>query len=166
MQLDFTGLSGIPSTQSGTAEPMAGAGKLQMQADQNAATKAQAAEVYRLHQDATKRAELLVTDIRKGILSGSSIYTLFIQALQAVELCTGESGLSQQAEEDLVAVYGKALGEPEPLEMELQNILHRLEKLNAALLDADADAAERIRRAIRQHERERDSIQKRLERDR
>lgn len=165
MELDFTALSGIAGSQSGEREAERGAGRLQLQADNNAAAIERAAEVYRLHQEATKRAELLVTDIRNGILSGKSIYSLFLQAMQAVELCTGEAGLSTQAEADLVAIYGKALGEPAPMEMELQHILQRLERLNAALLDADADAAERIRRAIRQHERERDSIRRRLERD-
>lgn len=163
MELDFTGLSGIPVAEAST--PAQGAGKLQRIADKAQGDKEAAAEVYKQHQTATIRAGQLVTEIRKGILSGHSVYDLLLKAIKAIELSTGESGLAAQAEADIIAVYGYALGERQPLQMELANVENRLQKLSAAAAAADAAAAERIRRAIREHERERDSIIKRMERD-
>ena len=124
-----------------------------------------AAEVYKQHHQATIQIGQLVTEIRKGILSGENVYELLIKALKAIELTTGEIGLATHAEEDILAIYGYAFGESLPLQMELTNVERRLQNLTLAASSGQVSDADSIRRAISEHERLRDNLKKRIQQE-
>lgn len=130
-----------------------GLGALQRKADQNKAQIDHSLEVYRKYQENTVKSGQLQTDILKGATAGESIYTLFLKAVQAISLMTSNPLFYSQLQEDIVAIYGAGLLEPEPLKMELEAVEGRLRKLREASTRGEPDYNQRnIARAIQAHE--------------
>lgn len=66
---------------------------------------------------------------------------------------TSNSVFYSQTEEDLKAIYGRGLQEKPPLQMELEEVQERLQRLREAEKREQAsDSKERIQRAIQAHE--------------
>lgn len=127
---------------------------LQRQADANKAERERALAVYKEYQSNTKISEQLQIDILNGAMLGENIYSLFLKAVQAISLMTSNRAFYNQLNDDIRAIYGVGLSELKPLELELEEVEKRLEKLReASKIGAEpADNLQRIGRAIQAHE--------------
>lgn len=92
--------------------------------------------------------------ILKQLRAGESIYSLFLQAMKALSLLTGEEITYTVAEKELKAVYGYGLEAPDVLQTLLSEAGERLKKLEAAEQaekDKTTDEYKRICGAIAAH---------------
>lgn len=92
------------------------------------------------------------TAITKGLLNGESPYRLLLQAIKCISEMTGDKPFYTENYDTVKSVYGEGLIETTPLEIELEEVRNRLEKLTRAELPQD----DRRIRAIKAH-RERES---------
>ena len=138
----------------GLTEGLQGIPILQRQADANKAEKERALAVYREYQKNIKLSGQLQTDILKGAKRGEDIYSLFLKAVQAISLMTSNTVFYNQLNDDIRAIYGAGLSEPQPLKLELEEVQTRLEKLREASKreTEPADSLQRIEKAIQAHE--------------
>ena len=126
--------------------------RLQRKIDKKHDEKAEITAICREYHENTKVTGALRTDILKGIAAGENIYKLFLLAAEAIARATNDPGYYGMIEKNLIAIYGEGLGEPGAVEVELEQVQGRLNKLMAAEAQADnEDAAQRIRRAIEAH---------------
>lgn len=127
--------------------------KLYLDAQREREDHQRSLEVYRRYQENTKTSEQLQTAILKGLKAGEDVYSLFLQAAKAISLMTSNSLFYSQAEADLIAIYGRGLQQKPPLQMELEEVQERLQRLREAEKREQAsDSKERIHRAIQAHE--------------
>jgi len=111
-----------------------------------------AREIYKIHQESTKRSSQLQSEILKGVQAGENIHRLFLKAVEALSLATGNGLLFRQIKEDLIAIYGQGLQEKPALAIELEEVQTRLQRLTEAEQKTeDTDSKERIKRAIKAH---------------
>lgn len=138
--------------------------KLQRQADNNAADQERAAAAYKQYQDNIKAAGQLTTDIIKGLNTGQDIHDLFLMAVRAISCMTSDNYIYSHAEETIKTVYGVALGQYKPLQMELAAVEERLNNLEEAVLWVDQpDEKQRIENAIKWHRQRQTEIKEKLE---
>lgn len=124
-------------------------------------------EIYRTYQENIKTSSQLQTEILKGIKAGESVYSLFLKAAKAISLMTSNSLFYSQTEADTIAIYGEGLLEKAPLQKQLTDTQQRLQRLREALnREIEADAKERIRRAIKAHEAKIADLESLIERER
>lgn len=110
-------------------------------------------EMYGTYQRNIKASSQLQTEILKGLKAGEDVYTLFLKAAKAISLMTSTDLFYTQTEEDLKAIYGVGLQEKPPLQIELDSVQKRLQKLREAeKRENDSDSKNRIRGAIKAHE--------------
>lgn len=98
----------------------------------------------------------LKAEILKQLRAGEDIHSLFLQAMKAISLLTGEKITYTVAEKELKAVYGYGLEQPPVLQTLLDETETRLNKLRAAAqeeINKDTDDYKRITGAIAAHER-------------
>ena len=112
--------------------------------------RARLREMYATYQENIKLSGSLRADILKGIQRGQEPLALLLKAVECISLMTGDTVIHTQAKEDILAIYGWGLGEPEPLHTELKNAYNRLERLKRATVPPEEEA--RLQRAIRSHE--------------
>lgn len=137
----------------GLTEGLEGMAPLQRQADAQKAELERAGAVYREYQSNIKASSQLQTEILKGLQRGEDIYTLFLKAVKAISLMTSNKPFYTQSEGDLIAIYGKGLQQSKPLELELEQLQGRLQRLrDARSREPEADSRARIERAIKAHE--------------
>lgn len=123
---------------------------LQAEREREAADRAAAA--FREIEQNRRRSEALQAEILKGTRSGGNIYRLFLTAAEAIAEMTRNRYFFDQVQGDILQIYGRGLGEPEPLQIELdrtQGQLHHLQ--DAQERETDTDSRERIAAAIRAH---------------
>lgn len=113
---------------------------------------ARAADVYKDHQENTIRTREMQAAILKGLKQGEPVPALFLKAAEAISRMTGNREFYQQAEADLLTIYGFALQEPEAAAIEADKIRQRLHRLEQAA-EQTKDDRERgnIAAAIRAH---------------
>lgn len=163
-ELDFTWMNTEAPTEqnkgTGSTEELGGTGKLQRIADQNQSENARAADILKRYQDNIKRTTKLRSDITKGLQNGADIYSLFLQAIEALSLCISDNSFYDRSRSLLTSVYGAALREETPLELERDAVAGRLEKLRAAAGSCtDEQTLHNIRAAIAAHERKLSELQ-------
>ena len=175
--LDFTGLFSQEEAAESPVEPLLGAGainnpiepqkpvqgqinglereqakQLFLQATREQEDHRRSLEVYRTYQENIKTSSTLQTQILKGLKAGEDVYSLFLKAAKAISLMTSNSVFYSQTEEDLKAIYGRGLQEKPPLQIELEEVQGRLQKLTEAeKREKDSNSKERIQRAIQAH---------------
>lgn len=175
--LDFTGLFSQEESAESPVEPLLGAGainnpiepqkpvqgqinglereqakQLFLQATREQEDHRRSLEVYRTYQENIKTSSTLQTQILKGLKAGEDVYSLFLKAAKAISLMTSNSVFYSQTEEDLKAIYGRGLQEKPPLQIELEEVQGRLQKLTEAeKREKDSNSKERIQRAIQAH---------------
>jgi len=175
--LDFTGLFSQEEAPESPVEPLLGAGainnpiepqkpvqgqinglereqakQLFLQASREQEDHRRSLEVYRTYQENIKTSSTLQTQILKGLKAGEDVYSLFLKAAKAISLMTSNSVFYSQTEEDLKAIYGRGLQEKPPLQIELEEVQGRLQKLTEAeKREKDSNSKERIQRAIQAH---------------
>lgn len=138
--------------------------KLQRQADNNAADQERAAAAYKRYQDNIRAAGQLTTDIIKGLNTGQDIHDLFLMAVKAISCMTSDNYIYSHAEETIKTVYGVALGQYKPLQMELAAVEERLYNLEKSILWVDQpDEKQRIENAIKWHRQRQTEIKEKLE---
>ena len=122
--------------------------------------RARLIEEYSRLQDNINASGTLRTEILKGASAGESITTLFLSAVKCISLMTGDTMFSSQIENDVRAVYGEGLLEPEPLQIQIQGVEERLGKLQNSLTRAGIapDERQRIQNAIQAHQRKRKEL--------
>lgn len=134
-------------------EGLDGIHKLQRQADAKKQDIDRSLAVYREYQQNIKTSSQLQTEILKGTKAGESVYSLLLKACKTISLMTSNSVFYSQIEGDIRAIYGQGLLDPLPLQIELQETQERLQRLREALnREIEADAKDRIQRAIKAHE--------------
>ena len=141
-----------------------GISALQRRADAKRDEKADALEVYRTYQRNIRTAGELQREIQDGAYLGAGIYSLFLKAVEAISLMTGDKLYYENMRETVKAVYGEGLQEREPLELELQEVESRLEKLRGARERTDGKDERNIERAIREHEKRAKLIREQIKR--
>ena len=109
-------------------------------------------EVYRVHQEAIRRSGGIMTEITKGIINGVDPARLLLMACEVISTMTGDRLFIEQNRKNLIAVHGAGLLQPVPLEMELQEVQERLERLMRPELDNEPpDSLRRIEVAVKAH---------------
>lgn len=187
--LDFTGLFSQEEAPESPVEPLLGAGainnpiepqkpvqgqinglereqakQLFLQATREQEDHRRSLEVYRTYQENIKTSSTLQTQILKGLKAGEDVYSLFLKAAKAISLMTSNSVFYSQTEEDLKAIYGRGLQEKPPLQMELEEVQERLQRLREAEKREQAsDSKERIQRAIQAHENKATELREMIE---
>ena len=126
---------------------------LQREADNRKDELDRAREVYKIYQENILLAGELETEILKGLKQGENIYKLFLKAVKAISLIMGDDEIYCQAESDIKAIYGAGFLEPEAIEIELNLLEARLNKLKDALeRENELEVKRRIAVAIEAHE--------------
>lgn len=187
--LDFTGLFSQEEAPESPVEPLLGAGainnpiepqkpvqgqinglereqakQLFLQASKEQEDHRRSLEVYRTYQENIKTSSTLQTQILKGLKAGEDVYSLFLKAAKAISLMTSNSVFYSQTEEDLKAIYGRGLQEKPPLQIELEEVQGRLQKLiEADKREKDSDSKERIQRAIQAHKNKATELREMIE---
>lgn len=187
--LDFTGLFSQEKATESPVEPLLGAGainnpiepqkpvqgqinglereqakQLFLQASREQEDHRRSLEVYRTYQENIKTSSTLQTQILKGLKAGEDVYSLFLKAAKAISLMTSNSVFYSQTEEDLKAIYGRGLQEKPPLQIELEEVQGRLQKLiEADKREKDSDSKERIQRAIQAHKNKATELREMIE---
>lgn len=110
------------------------------------------------------KSSTLQAEIIKGVLAGEDIYTLFLKAIDTIELLTNTTAFSNQVKEDIKAIYGRGLNIVEPLQIEMKEAERRLIALNRALSkEEEGNTKKRIKRAIEAHKSLIDDLQRRID---
>jgi len=187
--LDFTGLFSQEEAPESPVEPLLGDGainnpiepqkpvqgqinglereqakQLFLQASKEQEDHRRSLEVYRTYQENIKTSSTLQTQILKGLKAGEDVYSLFLKAAKAISLMTSNSVFYSQTEEDLKAIYGRGLQEKPPLQIELEEVQGRLQKLiEADKREKDSDSKERIQRAIQAHKNKATELREMIE---
>lgn len=125
---------------------------LLLQAEQNREAAERATAAYKEIEQNRRRSEALQAEILKGTRSGGNIYRLFLTAAEAIAEMTRNRYFFDQVQGDILQIYGRGLGEPEPLQIELDRTRGQLHHLQEAQeRETDPDSRERIAAAIRAH---------------
>ena len=152
--LDFSGLFSSGSSSADVAETgfqwtMKAPEQIQREAEENK----RALEICKAYQENARKSEQLQTDILKGVRAGADIYTLFLQAVDAISRMTANAYFQAQIVEDIKSIYGAGLLEKPPLRLELEQTQTRLQRLTEAReREQSFDGEQRIVAAIRAHE--------------
>lgn len=128
---------------------------LELEQEAQQAAKMQALEVYKAHQENIRKVGQLNTEILKGLQNGESLAILFLKAVKAITLCTGNTADYDIIESTLTAVYGTALHDKDVISININAVQSRLDRLNKALPEVD-DIRERsrIEQAIQAHRKQ------------
>lgn len=115
--------------------------------------RAQAEKIYKEYHENRLASNLLQTEILRGLRQGEDAHRLLLKASRAISLMTCSEVFYKRVESDLVAIYGEGLGEPAPLETELEETKGRLERLERARgrPEISPEAKEGIEAAIKGH---------------
>lgn len=153
MQIDFGDLFTEEAAQTAEEQPTTGIGRLQKESIEKAKAADRTAEVYKTYLENVKRTGQLIHATNKGLLAGEDIYSLFLKAMDALGMCVSDRGLYERTKATLLAVYGYGLEDPQPLSIELEEVICRLEKLKAAArTQTDEVYSRQLERAIAAHE--------------
>ena len=100
-------------------------------------------------------ANQLQVEVMKGLQSGEPV-ELLLKALESLALKDNDTVSFPEAKKTLIAIYGDALGQPVPLQIELEEFETRLERLKQAYEEGKEteakDTQERVKNAIMAHE--------------
>ena len=110
-----------------------------------------AREMYATYQQNITRAGELRSDILKGIHRGEPLADLLLKALECIGNMTGDTVIHEQGKREILAIYGWGLGDPAPLQLELEETKKRLARLEDPETKAHTADLELIRTAIKAH---------------
>ncbi len=117
--------------------------------------QAQAVEVYKEHQENIHKVGQLNTEILKGIHNGENLANLFLKAVKAMTLCTGNKAEYDIIESTLLAVYGAGLHDKEVVSISIDAVQSRLDRLKKALTEVtNRNERSRIEQAIHAHQKQ------------
>ena len=123
--------------------------------------QAQAVEVYKEHQENIRKVGQLNTEILKGIQNGENLANLFLKAVKAMTLCTGNKAEYDIIESTLLAVYGAGLHDKEVVSISIDAVQSRLDRLKKALTEvSNRNERSRIEQAIQAHQKKLEQLKK------
>ena len=101
-------------------------------------------------------AQELRTNLTNSILAGKEPLKIILELAEAVGELSGEDSYFETTREQILSVYGLALGDKFILEEELAEVRARLEKISAAYENPEFTEEERIRigYALEAHKKE------------
>ena len=115
-----------------------------------------AAELTEERKSELARANQLQAEVMRGLQSGEPVERLLLKAVESMALKDNDTVSYPEAKKNLMAIYGDALGNPVPLEVELEEYETRLERLKTAYEEGKEtepkDVQERVRNAVIAHE--------------
>lgn len=121
----------------------------------------QAKEVYKTYQENIRKVGQLDTEILKGLQNGENIAILFLKAVKAMTLCTGNKAEYDIIESTLLSVYGAGLHEKEVVSVSVDAVQNRLDRLQKALTEVtDRNDRSRIEQAIKAHQKQLEQLKK------
>ena len=125
--------------------------------------QAQAIEVYKEHQENIRKVGQLNTEILKGIHNGENLAILFLKAVKAMTLCTGNKAEYDIIESTLLAVYGTGLHDKEVVALSVDAVQSRLDRLKKALTEVtNRDERSRIEQAIKAHQKQLEQLKQQV----
>lgn len=125
------------------------------------AMQEQAKEVYKEHQENIRKVGQLDTEILKGLQNGENLAILFLKAVKAMTLCTGNKAEYDIIESTLLSVYGAGLHEKEVVSVSVDAVQNRLDRLQKALTEVtDRNDRSRIEQAIQAHQKQLEQLKK------
>lgn len=115
----------------------------------------EARRVYKTYQENIRKSAGLTSEILKGAQVAENSYSLLLKACKVISLMTGDTVFYSSMDSVIRNVYGIGLQEPQPIELELEQIRDRLKKLGEAQEreQAHPEARERIADSIKAHQR-------------
>ena len=129
-----------------------------------------AQEITQERQSEIAHANQLQVEVMKGLQCGEPVERLLLKALESMALKENDTVSYPEAKKTLIAVYGDALGQPVPLQIELEEFEERLERLRKAYEEGKEtepkDTQERVKNAIMAHENRIALLKKRIEKKR
>ena len=118
---------------------------------------------FQAYQKNIRQAEVLEEEVMRGAREGENVFLLLLKTARAVSLMTGSDVFAQQVETSIKAVYGEALGERAPLELELEETRERLARIRAAESQCqEMEIKQAMSNAIRAHESRVQALEKRI----
>ena len=134
---------------------------LEMEQAYQRAMQEQAKEVYKEHQENIRKVGQLDTEILKGLQNGENLAILFLKAVKAMTLCTGNKAEYDIIESTLLSVYGAGLHEKEVVSVSVDAVQNRLDRLKKALTEVtDSNDRSRIEQAIQAHQKQLEQLKK------
>lgn len=125
-----------------------------------------AQEITQERQSEIAHANQLQVEVMKGLQCGEPVERLLLKALESMALKENDTVSYPEAKKTLIAVYGDALGQPVPLQIELEEFEERLERLRKAYEEGKEaepkDTQERVKNAIMAHENRIALLKKRI----
>lgn len=118
------------------------------------------AEVYKRYQEAIRTSETARTAITKGLQAGLNPYRLLLTAVDCIGKLTSDTVFSSSAKETITLLYGEVMGDPQALEIELEDVETRLEHLRA--YQGTTEERMRVQSIIRQHENRAQELKNRI----
>lgn len=118
------------------------------------------AEVYKRYQEAIKTSETARTAITKGLQAGLNPYRLLLTAVDCIGKLTSDTVFSSSAKDTITLLYGEVMGDPQALEIELEDVETRLEHLRA--YQGTTEERMRVQSIIRQHENRAQELKNRI----
>ena len=125
-----------------------------------------AQEITQERQSEIAHANQLQVEVMKGLQCGEPVERLLLKALESMALKENDTVSYPEAKKTMIAVYGDALGQPVPLQIELEEFEERLERLRKAYEEGKEtepkDTQERVKNAIMAHENRIALLKKRI----
>lgn len=119
---------------------------------------------YQKYQENIRRSEELQMEVLKEVRECQDPYRLLLKTARIVSLMTESDTFVNQIERMVYQVYGEALGEKIPVEMEMERVRDRLERIREAMKTADnLDIREGMELAVHSHEQKLERLKKKLE---
>lgn len=118
------------------------------------------AEVYKRYQEAIRTSETARTAITKGLQAGLNPYRLLLTAVDCIGKLTSDTVFSSSAKDTITLLYGEVMGDPQALEIELEEVETRLEHLRA--YQGTTEERMRVQSIIRQHENRAQELKNRI----
>lgn len=137
--------------------------EIQNLSGENRAKLEEAARIQAEYQKNILLSDGLRCEINKGLKAGDDISDLFLKAVKAISLMTGDTAFYDVTKKDLLAIYGVGLEKSPVLQIELNETQARLDKLRqAAEREQDTDDIARIKTAIQYHEQAAERIKSKI----
>ena len=136
---------------------------LELEQEAQRAAHAQMVEVYRTYQDNIRKVGQLDTEILKGLQNGENLAILFLKAVKAMTLCTGNKAEYDIIESTLLSVYGAGLHEKEVVSISIDAVQSRIDRLKKALTEVtDSNDRSRIEQAIQAHQKQLEQLKQQV----
>ena len=141
----------------GLAGALEGMERLQRDADRELRAERRAAKAYEHYQKNIQTANRIQIEIARDVKRGENAYALFLKAVKAISLMTGDDLFYSQIEASIMEIHGSILLEA-PMEDEIRAVEGRLGRLEESLKrmerdGEDEDTKRRVAGAIAEHEK-------------